>query len=121
MEGEASGIMLTREPHLCGGTRQLLIVPNFREPSVYVGQIKETSPAALSTSREWYSPSVSNVTKAQGLSLITLGCSIISQLSAHNNLSKTEEQLIARFVGGLKPKLQEKLTLQLQQSLMETI
>lgn len=32
-----------------------------------------------------------------------------------------EEQLIACFVGGLKGKLQEKLTLQPQQTLMSTV
>lgn len=36
-------------------------------------------------------------------------------------MSETEEQLIARFVGGLKGKLQEKLTLQPQQTLMDTM
>lgn len=43
------------------------------------------------------------------------------QLSSCNNLSETKEQLMAWFVGGLKSKLQEKLTLQPQHSLMEMI
>lgn len=43
------------------------------------------------------------------------------RLSSRNNLNETEEQLIARFVQGLKVKFQEKLILQPQDSLMETI
>lgn len=43
------------------------------------------------------------------------------RLSSRNNLSETEEQLISHFMGGLKGKLQEKLTLQPQQTSMDTI
>lgn len=42
-------------------------------------------------------------------------------LSSRNNLLETEEQLISRFMGGLKGKLQDKLTLQPQQTSMDTI
>lgn len=43
------------------------------------------------------------------------------RLSSRNNLNETEEQLIARFVQGLKGKFQEKLIMQPQYTLMDTI
>lgn len=43
------------------------------------------------------------------------------RLSSRINLNETEEQLVARFVQGLKAKFQEKLILQPQYSLMDTI
>lgn len=43
------------------------------------------------------------------------------RLSSRNNLYETEEQLIARFVQGPKRKFHEKLILQPQHFLMETI
>lgn len=43
------------------------------------------------------------------------------RLSSQNYLFKTEEKLIAHFVGDLKGKLQEKLVLQTQQTLMDIV
>lgn len=43
------------------------------------------------------------------------------RLSSRNNLSELEEQLVARFVRGLKSKLQEKLIMHPQYTLMDSI
>lgn len=61
--------------------------------------------------KEFYSPNIINAVKEIEVSVTML----------RNNLNETEKQLIARFVQGLKSKFYEKLIMQPQFSLMDTI